>query len=333
LKNIKIRYKLVALFFILYLPFLGVMLYWYSGSPPEFNVELYKGAPIGTFKEWSNVAQQGKADELNIVRTTMFWMVDKNGNLHEIPFIKSIIIEHIQHAHRLGLKVFVSLRFQYGGFEAPNPIPDEIRSVIITRSKEKALEWAEICEKYGVELFAPIQECEVLQTLEWEDNEVLGDEVISEWLQDIITPIKEIYHGEVVCGAGAWGGAARNWSEEKPVAYELLLDNCEIDFTGYDYIAFAPYSMHLVPAGQGWRYPDPTVEEYREYIRYSLNKLNEWAERDGCKGVIIREMGGPTEFIQVVFEEGEYLLKGIITTHWHWGDRPLVGYWFRERLP
>ena len=112
----------------------------------------------------------------------------------------------------------------------------------------------------------------------------------------------------------------------------MLLDNYELDFTGYDYITFAPYFFHLTPKGQGAWLPDPTLDEYREYVRYSLIKINEWAERDGCKGVLIREMGGPQERYAIVFEEGENILKGIITTHWHW-DREFVGNWFREKLP
>ncbi|MFC2010095.1 hypothetical protein ACFLUL_00755 [Chloroflexota bacterium] len=330
MKKLITRYKLVILFFVLYLPFLGVMLYVYSGSPPDVDVAFYKGAPIGTSKEWSNVEQYGKADDLNIVRTTMGWWIDSKGNFHDMFFMKPIVIEHIQHAHRLGLKVYVSLRPQYS-FGGPQGIPEDIRSIVMTRLKEKVLEWAEICEKYGVELFAPIQECEVLSSPEWKDNDVVDDEALSEWMQDIIDPIKERYHGEVVLGGGAWGGSARDWDKLR-VEWKLLLDNYNIDFTGYDYIAFGPYSWHLVSPKYAFMTPDPTPEDYREYVRYSLNTLNEWAERDGCKGVLIREMGGPQEFYQVVFEEGENILKGIITTHWHW-DRDFVGYWFRERLP
>jgi len=323
-RRIQIRYKLVILFFVLYLPFLGAMLYVYSGSPPNIDVTFYKGAPIGTGKEWSNVTQKGKADDLNIVRTTMAWFVDNEGNLHDLFFMKPLIIEHIQHAHRLGFKVYVSLRFQYG-LGAPRNIPDNIRSIAFTHAKQKVQEWAEICEKYGVELYAPIQECEMLGSMHWDDEDsgnqfLSGDEEISEWIQDVLPLIKERYSGFVVCGGGAWGGSS-------PEFWKMILDNCEIDFTGYDYITFGPYPYHLK------HLDDITMEAYREYIRYSLDKLNEWAERDGCKGVIIREMGGPTEFIQVVLEEGENTLKGIITTHYHWDDYPMVSYWFRERLP
>lgn len=299
------------------------MLYVYSGSPPDVEVDFYKGVPIGTAIEWSNVEQYGKEDDLNIVRTTMAWFIDNEGNLHDLFFMKPLIIEHIQHAHRLGLKVYVSLRFQYG-FGEPRSTPDDIRPIFAQQAKQKVIEWAGICEKYGVELYAPIQECEVLGGLYWDDEDsqnarLVGDDEISAWLQDVLPLIKERYSGLVVCGGGAWGGTT-------PYAWKSILDECEIDFTGYDYVTFGPYTYHLK------HLDDVTVEVYREYIRYSLEKLNEWAEKDGCKGVIIREMGGPQEYYQVVLEEGEHILKGIITTHWHWG-RKFVGYWFRERLP
>lgn len=336
MRKIKIRYKLVILFFILYLPFLGIILHVYSGSPPDNDVAFYKGVPVSFGKEWSHVEQHGIADGLNIVRTTMGWLIDSKGNIHDLFFMKPLIIQDIRRAHRLGLRVYVSIRPQYGGFTGSSgvsEIPENIRPNFFKQFSQRVLEWAEICEKLGVEMYAPIQECEVLayDGLQWENGEVVGDEEISEWLQYILPQIRERYSGEVVCGGGAWGGASRSW-EDRTVHgdYKLLLDNCDIDFTGYDYVTFAPYFWHLSPY-DSWS-PDPTIEEYRDYIRYSLNKLNEWAERDGCKGVMIREMGGPQECYQVVLEEGEDILKGIITTHWHW-DREFVGYWFRERLP
>ena len=317
------RYKLLIMFFILYLPILGVILYFYSGSPPDLDVKMYKGTPIGTSLEWSHVDLYAREDGLNIVRTTMFWFIDKNGNLHEIPGIKALMIAHIQHAHRLGLKIYVSIRPQYGLGE-PKKIPEDIRPIALEQLKQKVIEWAGICEKWGVELYAPIQECEILTDFKWDDENsatarLVGDQDITEWIQHVLPEIKERYSGEVVCGGGAWGGATS-------YAWKEILDECEVDFTGYDYITFGPYSWHL-------KYlDDVTVEAYREYISYSLAKLNEWAERDGCKGVIIREMGGPREYYEVVFEEGEDTLKGIITTHWHW-DREFVRYWFKERLP
>ena len=253
-------------------------------------------------------------------------MVDNNGDLHELPWFKAYMISQIQNAHKRGLKIFLSIRPQYGGFTSPQKIPENVRSIYLTQLTERVLEWAEICEKWGVELFAPIQECELLTEFKWENGELVGDEDISKWIQEILPQIKERYHGEIVCGGGAWGGSS-------PEAWKLVLDNCNIDFTGYDYIGFGPYIWHLTPEGQGWRLPDPTIEEYREYIRYSLTTLNEWAERDGCKGVIIREMGGPTENIQVVLEEGEDILKGIITWHWRGEYSPIIRYWFKERLP
>ena len=336
-----LRFKKILLWLVLYLSFLGIVLHVYTGSPPDLEVEMYKGVPVGgpfgTGIEWSNVVIKGKADDLNIVRTTMGWMVDSEGNVHDLFFMKPIIIQHIRYAHRLGFKVYVSIRPQYGGFTGSSgvsEVAEAVRQNFFSQFNQRVLEWAEICEKLGVEMYAPIQECEVLAYggLKWENGEVVGDEEISEWLQYILPQIRERYSGEIVCGGGAWGGAARSW-EDRTVHgdYKLLLGNCDIDFTGYDYITFAPYLWHLSPY-DSWS-PDPTIEEYREYIRYSLSKLNEWAIRDGCKGIIIREMGGPTEFIQVVLEEGEDILKGIITTHYHWDDYPMVSNWFRERLP
>lgn len=176
------------------------------------DVQIYKGAPIGVNEFSYDIAQEMKADGLNIVRTTMFWMVDNDGNLHELPWVKAYMISQIQNAHKRGLKIFLSIRPQYGGFTSPRGIPESVRATFFLQFNQRVLEWASICEKYSVELFAPIQECEVLADFQWDDEngqnaELMGDEDISEWLQEILPQIKDRYHGEIACGGGAWGGA------------------------------------------------------------------------------------------------------------------------------
>jgi len=53
MKSKLLRFKKILLWLVLYLLFLGVMLYVYSGNPLDLDVEMYKGVPIGTGIEWS----------------------------------------------------------------------------------------------------------------------------------------------------------------------------------------------------------------------------------------------------------------------------------------
>ena len=280
-----IRYKKLILGLVIYILFLGWILFTFSGSPSENISEIYKGVPIGVGEFSSTQAQGMKEDGLNTVRTTMFWMIDEDGNFHEVPIINRYIIAQIQTAHRRGFKVFVELRAQYGGFTSPQGIPEKVHPIFFPQLTQKVLEWATICEKYGVALFAPIQECEVLvKEIEWDNGNLRGYQEISDWGQEILPLAKERYKGELVYGGGAWGGAYTIG----PGAWEWVRDNLDLDFTGYDYIGFGTLPSH-VPGGSGEGGP---IDDYRKYVRDVITTLDKWAQEDGCKGVICRETKG-----------------------------------------
>jgi hypothetical protein len=197
---------------------------------------------------------------------------------------------------------------------------------------KKVLEYAEIAEKYGVELFAPMHEQDGVIGL-WilhDRGSFSGYNKASEWGQEILPGIKERYHGKLV-----WEGAFNNGRLVPPEQYRRVLDELYINFTGYDYIGFTTSPTFA---------PEEGPEEYRECVRCTIDTLSKWAERDGCEGVIAAEMTlayavtstGWKDFLanDIVFEEGEGKLSGYIpgfgSESW---EKEGLKHWYKEKLP
>ena len=181
-----------------YLILLGPTLYLYSGSPPETETEVYKGAWCVFISP--NLLAGLKDIGVNTVQ------IGGASNPFEFPAIKELVVANIQTAHRNGFKVFLTL----SGSVSMSPTKEKIR---LETLNSRIIEYAKIVEELGVEFFAPLNEPEFINKYPLEEN--IDPE---EWAQDILPKVKEVYHGEVI-----WRGD------------ELFRST---DYSGYDYIGF-----------------------------------------------------------------------------------------------
>lgn len=244
--------KILA-FLILILLIVSVPIYGFSGNPPEGEIETYKGIwsvfSTVTIATLLSDVQQLKEDGVNTISFGPFHVTDDKGNIQEIPLMKPITILLIQSAHRNGFRVFL-VPDMYG----PSFTGIENNTLFLEQAAPIVLEWAEIAEKYGVEMYAPMNEPSIII-----DNQ----EALNQWAHEVAIGIKERYSGILVYKAteADWG-----------------FDN---DYRGYDYVG-----LDIFPYD-----PEQTVEEFRIGLQSVISDGLEFAERDGAKGVIYSEIG------------------------------------------
>jgi len=173
-----------------------------------------------------------------------------------IPIQKEIMIANIQAAHRNGLRVGLAMTKCF-------PAAEDITS---EEWDSQVIENAKIAEEYHVELFAPMNEPEVL----------FGPSASANWGQEILPKIREVYHGKVVWKGGAAGDIEPPFGQPGP------------NFSGYDYVGFT------IGVGSGitlQEFPQP-LEEFSQRVDYWLDTILNYAERDNCTGVMITEFYG-----------------------------------------
>ncbi len=145
-----------------YLILLGPTLYLYSGSPPETEVQVYKGAWI------PHVLPSHFAEMKEMGMNTVF-LQSSSGE----PVV-------VQTAHRNGLKVALTLAIiEFNPPQAADLDLETFNSDIVKLAK--------FAEKYGVEFFAPANEPE----------KIFGEDT-ERWAQEILPRIKEVYRGDVI---------------------------------------------------------------------------------------------------------------------------------------
>jgi len=151
-----------------YLILLGPTIYLYSSSPPETEVQVYKGfwCPILSPNSLAGMKDMGA--------NTVFL---------QAGLFKELLIANIQTAHRNGLKVVLTT-----WFAPPYPKPWEVDTEALN---SEIIELAKLAERCGVEFFAPLNEPDCIF---WENT--------ARWGQEILPRIREVYHGEVI-----WKGA------------------------------------------------------------------------------------------------------------------------------
>lgn len=310
-----------------YLILLGPTLYLYSGSPPETEVQVYKGAWCVFISP--NLLVGLKDIGVNTVQ------IGGASKAFEFPAVKELVVANIQTAHRNGLKVFLTLTGSVSG-----TLTNE--KIYLEDLNSRIIEYAKIAEKYGVAFFAPLNEPEFINKYPLEENKDP-----EKWLQEILPQIREDYpefaekyplkkediYGEM------WAQGippkikelypdfaekyllypfvknidAEEWAQDilprvKEVYHGELIWRGEdlhwsTDYSGYDYIGFT-----VSPIGVG--------EDYPQHIDIGLDKGLEIAERDNCKGVMITEAFGwewtsghgvedTARAFEIVFERGE----------------------------
>ncbi len=342
-----------------YLILLGPTLYLYSGSPPETEVQVYKGA-------WSvfispNLLVGLKDIGVNTVQ------IGGASKAFELPAVKELVVANIQTAHRNGLKVFLTLSGSLSGTLANEKI-------YLEALNSRIIDYAKIAQRYKVAFFAPLNEPEFINKYPLEENkdpEKWAQEIIPQireaypefsekyplkkediygemWAQGSLPKIKEVYPDyaekyllypfvknidaemwaqdilprikEVYHGELIWRGEELHWST---------------DYSGYDYIGFT-----ASPMGVG-------LEGYPDYIDSVLGEALEIAERDNCKGVMITESftweGVPghsaeevTRAFEIVFERGENKAVGFFPSFMEFTMSrkvmEMISRWYKEIL-
>jgi hypothetical protein len=176
-----------------------------------------------------------------------------------IPIEKELIIASIQTAHNNDLKVALSVIK-----------PPVLEEKDIEELNLKIIEYARLAEEYDVELFAPMAE----------PPQIINTGI---WRQEILSRIKEVYHGEIF-----WSAAGPGLPDKETISN--IPKQPPGDFVGYDYIGFSTLFFPSEILNQGD--PDyPTIEEYPEYVEGAIDYMLAVAERDGVKKVIITEFG------------------------------------------
>jgi len=175
-----------------------------------------------------------------------------------IPDEKEIITGAIQDAHNNGLKIALTL------VTWNPPLGMEYDTELLSA---KIIEYAELAEEYNVELFAPMGEPE----------KAFGAKT-SEWMQEILPKVREVYHGEITSEGSAGLPLNQELTDE---FFRSVAEGTPGRFAGYDYIGFSPM----------WPVEQKTLEEYSEYVELALKYWLAQAERDSCKGIIITEFG------------------------------------------
>jgi hypothetical protein len=181
-----------------------------------------------------------------------------------IPIEKELMISNIQAAHRNGLKVALTMAKCSGGMELEDWMDLEAWN-------SRVIELAKLAEEHEVELFAPMNEPEVL----------FGPSASATWGQDILPRIREVYHGEII-----WKGASIGGIQPYPMS-----EPAPTNYSGYDYIGVS------ISRGLG-----ATLEELPPPVDYTLDTFLGFAERDNCKGVMITEFYG-TSLRELTFSE------------------------------
>jgi hypothetical protein len=166
-----------------------------------------------------------------------------------LPIQKEIMIANIQVAHRNGLRVGLAMTKCFPASE----------NITLEEWDSQVIEYAKLAEKYGVELFAPMNEPEAL----------FGPSASADWGQEILPEIREVYHGKII-----WKGGSIN--DMQPPG-----QSDQTNFSGYDYVGFT------ISVG-GIK----TTEEFSQRVDYALDAIVALAERDNCEGVMITEFYG-----------------------------------------
>ncbi len=315
----------------------------YSGVPPKTEFTVYKGIvlraatlpPVTWVVSVPPSFAKMKDAGINIIQIPVYYSVDDEGNFELFPMSKELTMMNIQTAHRNGLRVFLSTFFMP---RETGPVGAEISSYILRdtdfleRCNQEIVKWAEVAEKYNVELFSPLIEPEL-------QLGVTGPELVYEWAQDILPKVKEVYHGDVV-----WRGVFSHWLRFwLPPKGRWAEPELVADLTGYDYIGTSIF-------------PGMELEEYPGHVDRLLDLTTRFAEKY-AKGAMVTEFGlfpsgpggGPAQphiktsediarVHEITFERAKDRVVGFFVE-----DTALVQYdasaeevvreWYKERLP
>jgi len=213
------------------------------------EVKLEDGGPqFKGFWEPASGDFSGEFDQLKKVgaNTMSFgpgYSPQADGTYSIRPGTKEFVVNQIVEAHENGIDVYLVPTF-WNPVTRPDP---DLAETYLENFTPIVLEWAEIAQQYGVALFSPVNEPDM----------VFPNEIVADWLHDIIPGIDDRYTG---------------------LTATKLAHLSDMDFSGYDYVGF-----------------DIIGSITSESVKEDVALANRYAERDGARGVFIAEFGVPAE--------------------------------------
>ena len=180
--------------------------------PPPTAIAKYKGLWLPFLREVEialDEIDRLKADGVNTVaigiRIHRDGQAIKDENEAEIR-------KAVNEFHKNGIRTCLMLNPAHPEFGISPFSPEACGKPLLDKVTPLALKWAGIAEQYGVEIFCPVNEPQLLS--------YQNDNDISEWAQEILPELRAVYHGKLafLVQGGAEGLPAYN-------------------ITGYDYVA------------------------------------------------------------------------------------------------
>ena len=209
----------------------------FERSYPATIKGLWEPSPI----HFTKAVRDERLKELgvNTVSVSVEYEFDKEGRLH-LKSGEEELISNIIRAKRAGFAVLVAPNFVgpggYNFVEEGIPVTKE---KYLQVSREVALKWADISERYGVEFFAPQNELDVTVRQFCEDGELTR--LVESWHREVLPELRELFHGKLVA--------------------KLADSYPELNLSGYDYVGVTVYHGNL------------GLEEFRNFVRGEYSRL------------------------------------------------------------
>jgi len=180
-------------------------------KPPDVALDKYCGLWLPFWREVEVALgdiDHLKADGVNIVAIGIMIYMEEDSfkDKYETEIRKAISKFHQNGIHTL---LIPNPAYPDSGID-PNSSQVSL-STLLEQVTPLVLRWASLAEQYGVEIFCPLNEPQLLFNSD--------EKEVSDWAQDILPDLREIYHGKLAFLAQGSG--------EGLPAYDL---------TGYDYV-------------------------------------------------------------------------------------------------
>jgi len=173
---------------------------------------------------------------VNSVYLIVFYKVNENGKISEIPFSKFLAKLQVRRFHNLGYSIALSpALLKPGGSISYGSLSEKIleKENFWENLEKVILDTAKLAEEEKVELFFILNEPEVVLGLH---SENLTEEKclrMMKFAKEILPKVKKVFKGKIGWHA-ALGGSLIYWNEEKN-EYELGCSLNLFNFSGYDY--------------------------------------------------------------------------------------------------
>ncbi len=177
--------------------------------PPALNITKYKGIWMPAIREVRialNDIDNLRLDGINIAAIGI--KICKNSEFY-VCEDEEELRNSVNEFHKNGIKTFLVMNPAHPDSGIDPNMPEASGKELFDNLTQLVLEWAGISEKYGVEMFCPVNEPQMMSYGNEKD--------VSDWAQYILPKIRKIYSGRI--------------------AFEVQGAENRYNLTGYDYIA------------------------------------------------------------------------------------------------